>query len=103
MGWFRGGTVLCSFHLLGNGVAATEQLLHAVLRRSNMHNCATPAASVLQDGGYHVSVAHPELAASLDLASYTSNIYETLSIQSCQPRSQDERLAGRKRHRCTLA
>ncbi|KAL4423240.1 hypothetical protein ABPG77_000032 [Micractinium sp. CCAP 211/92] len=36
------------------------------------------------DGGYHVSVAHPELAAGLDLSSYRSITYERLSIQSCR-------------------
>ncbi|KAL4434335.1 hypothetical protein ABPG75_000776 [Micractinium tetrahymenae] len=47
------------------------------------------------DGGYHVSVAHPELAAGLDLPSYRSTIYERLSIQSCQPAgAQQEGQAG---------
>lgn len=38
-----------------------------------------------QDGGYHVEVAHPELAAGLDLGSYRSNTHERLSVQSCRP------------------
>ena len=41
-----------------------------------------PAA---QDGGYHVSVAHPELASGLDLPTYRSSLFERLSIQGCQP------------------
>jgi choline monooxygenase len=41
--------------------------------------------ALMQDGGYHVSVAHPELAAGLDLGSYRSELFERLSIQSCQP------------------
>lgn len=49
---------------------------------------------VMQDGGYHVSVAHPELAAGLDLPSYRSTIYESCSIQSCQPNSAAEARLG---------
>lgn len=44
----------------------------------------------LQDGGYHVSVAHPDLAAGLDLTTYSSTIYESCSIQSCQPKNAAE-------------
>ncbi|EIE20824.1 choline monooxygenase, partial [Coccomyxa subellipsoidea C-169] len=39
------------------------------------------------DGGYHVSIAHPDLAAGLDLTTYSSTIYESCSIQSCQPKN----------------
>lgn len=45
----------------------------------------SPAPLPPQDGGYHVSVAHPELASGLDLATYRSTLCERLSIQSCQP------------------
>ncbi|KAL4856982.1 Choline monooxygenase [Chlorella vulgaris] len=37
------------------------------------------------DGGYHVGVAHPELASGLDLSTYRSTTYERISMQTCQP------------------
>ena len=40
---------------------------------------------VAQDGGYHVPFAHKGLASGLHLDSYTSSLYEHLSIQSCAP------------------
>ena len=42
------------------------------------------SAAAAQDGGYHVGVAHPELASGLDLPTYRSALFERLSIQSCQ-------------------
>lgn len=44
-------------------------------------------ASSLQDGGYHVEVAHPGLAAGLHLLGYRSELYERVSIQSCPPKA----------------
>ncbi len=50
----------------------------------------------VQDGGYHVPFAHRGLASGLQLDSYTSNLYDKLSIQSCAPQHQsassDQRL-----------
>ena len=47
------------------------------------------------DGGYHVECLHPDLAAELDLANYTTDLYDRFSIQS-SPSSGDatDRLAG---------
>ncbi|KAK8918285.1 hypothetical protein KSP39_PZI021011 [Platanthera zijinensis] len=44
------------------------------------------------DGGYHVLYAHGDLAAGLKLDSYTTNIYEKVSIQSCEsaPTERDD-------------
>jgi choline monooxygenase len=36
------------------------------------------------DGGYHVSRLHPGLAGQLDLDSYTTELFEYVSIQSCR-------------------
>ena len=48
-----------------------------------------------QDGGYHVPVAHPDLAAALNLATYSSRIYRTSSVQSCKAKGDPEaRLGG---------
>lgn len=51
---------------------------------------------VVQDGGYHVPFAHKGLASGLQLDSYTSSLYERLSIQSCAPQQSsataDQRL-----------
>jgi choline monooxygenase len=50
-------------------------------------NAAGPvhACICLQDGGYHVGVAHPDLASGLDLNTYQSTTYEKVSMQTCQP------------------
>lgn len=34
------------------------------------------------DGGYHVPYAHPELAAGIDMSTYSTNLWPRLSIQS---------------------
>lgn len=38
------------------------------------------------DGGYHVAGAHPSLAAQCDLDRYSTQIYKTVSIQTCPPK-----------------
>lgn len=47
-----------------------------------------------QDGGYHVPVAHPDLAAALDLATYGSRIYRTSSVQSCRAKGDPQARLG---------
>ena len=47
-----------------------------------------------QDGGYHVPVAHPDLTAALDLATYSSRIYRTSSVQSCRAKGDPEARLG---------
>lgn len=52
---------------------------------------------LIQDGGYHVPFAHKGLASGLQMDSYTSSLYDRLSIQSCGPqpasaRTPDQRL-----------
>ncbi|CAL5219950.1 g1882 [Coccomyxa viridis] len=46
------------------------------------------------DGGYHVPVAHPDLAAALDLTTYSSKIYRTSSVQSCRAKGTPEARLG---------
>lgn len=41
-----------------------------------------------------MQLAHPQLAAGLDLTSYISTIYERCSIQSCQPKTAAEARLG---------
>lgn len=56
---------------------------------------APPCPFILQDGGYHVPVAHAALAHGLRLDSYRSSTFPSgLSIQTCEPRGGDARLAG---------
>lgn len=38
------------------------------------------------DGGYHVAIAHPDLADGIDMASYAHSIYERVSIQTARTR-----------------
>lgn len=40
----------------------------------------------MQDGGYHVAIAHPDLADGIDMASYAHSIYERVSIQTARTR-----------------
>eukprot|EP01031_Cornospumella_fuschlensis_P034189 gene34189-41387_t len=46
------------------------------------------------DGGYHVSVAHPALAAALDLQKYTRRALRHSYVQACPSRPESARLAG---------
>ncbi|CAK0764975.1 hypothetical protein CVIRNUC_003212 [Coccomyxa viridis] len=46
------------------------------------------------DGGYHVPVAHPDLAAGLDLGTYSSKLYNSSSVQSCQAAGSTEARLG---------
>lgn len=48
------------------------------------------------DGGYHVAHMHPGLAEQLDLESYRTDVYDTYSIQTCEPsaRERDGRISG---------
>lgn len=47
-----------------------------------------------QDGGYHVPVAHPDLAAALDLATYSSKLYRASSVQSCRAKGDSTTRIG---------
>ncbi len=64
---------------------------------------ADPPLGTAQDGGLHVSIAHPGLAAGLDLSSYSSEVHGRVSIQSCRPRAGEARLAGRHAMGRTIA
>lgn len=59
----------------------------------------------IQDGGYHVPFAHKGLASGLQMDSYTSTLYERLSMQSCGPQraaaNQDKRLGEPPTHPST--
>lgn len=44
------------------------------------------------DGGYHVPIAHKNLASGLSLASYSTQVLERVSIQSCKTDDLSERL-----------
>lgn len=43
------------------------------------------------DGGYHVPYAHKGLASGLQLQSYSTKMYEKVSIQSCEGGSMDRK------------
>ncbi|GMY35273.1 choline monooxygenase, chloroplastic, partial [Fagus crenata] len=43
------------------------------------------------DGGYHVPYAHKGLASGLQLQSYSTKMYEKVSIQSCKGGSMDRK------------
>ncbi len=53
-----------------------------------------PQICWFQDGGYHVPVAHPGLAAGLDMNSYRSELFENISIQMVQASEQSDRLSS---------
>ena len=41
------------------------------------------------DGGYHVPVAHTDLAGQLDLASYRTEVFDRYVVQSCESGASD--------------
>ncbi|PRQ37104.1 putative choline monooxygenase [Rosa chinensis] len=51
------------------------------------------------DGGYHVPYAHKDLASGLKLDSYSTKVYEKVSIQECEAGSKeggnDDRLGSK--------
>ncbi|KAJ7570584.1 hypothetical protein O6H91_01G127300 [Diphasiastrum complanatum] len=55
------------------------------------------------DGGYHVPYAHGALASGLDLNSYTTTLFERVSIQSCRSRSVGTESAHRIGQAATYA
>ncbi|GBF97413.1 hypothetical protein Rsub_09579 [Raphidocelis subcapitata] len=62
-----------------------DPLVH-VARRSYEINCNWKVfCDNYLDGGYHVPVAHPELAGQLDLGAYSSALLGTGSVQTCAP------------------
>lgn len=64
---------------------AHDELCH-VARREYVVDCNWKVyADNYLDGGYHVPVAHPGLAAELDLDSYSHELHEVLSLQRAAP------------------
>ncbi|XP_057980603.1 choline monooxygenase, chloroplastic isoform X2 [Malania oleifera] len=71
----------CSEILSVNGV---DSSLSYVCRREYNIECNWKVfCDNYLDGGYHVPYAHKDLASSLQLDSYSSTIFEKVSIQSC--------------------
>ncbi|PSC73423.1 choline isoform B [Micractinium conductrix] len=77
---------------LAAGIA--DALVHVASREYEIACNWKVFADNYLDGGYHVSVAHAELASGLDLGSYSSATYERLSIQSCMPAGGGEGAAA---------
>eukprot|EP00850_Spirogloea_muscicola_P003207 SM000013S26376 [mRNA] locus=s13:37953:41540:- [translate_table: standard] len=55
-----------------------------LLSRSLDLTYACLSANIHLLGGYHVAHAHKDLAEGLDLQSYTTKLYDKISIQTCQ-------------------
>ncbi|KAK6942438.1 Rieske [2Fe-2S] iron-sulfur domain [Dillenia turbinata] len=71
----------CSEILSTNGV---DSSLKFVCRREYMIDCNWKVfCDNYLDGGYHVPYAHKGLASGLNLDSYSTSIYEKVSIQRC--------------------
>ncbi|KAF5456416.1 hypothetical protein F2P56_025905 [Juglans regia] len=72
----------CSEILSTNGV---DSLLSYVCRREYTIECNWKVfCDNYLDGGYHVPYAHKGLAFGLQLQSYSTTIFENVSIQSCE-------------------
>ncbi|KAJ4845750.1 hypothetical protein Tsubulata_032863 [Turnera subulata] len=79
----------CSEILSNNGV---DSSLSFVCRRVYDIECNWKVfCDNYLDGGYHVPYAHKGLASGLKLNSYSTTIYEKVSIQSCQGSSSDSK------------
>ncbi|WCJ42313.1 Choline monooxygenase chloroplastic [Euphorbia peplus] len=75
----------CSEILENNGV---DQSLNYVCRRVYDIECNWKVfCDNYLDGGYHVPYAHKALASGLKLDSYSTTMYEKVSIQSCEGHS----------------
>ncbi|KAH9543558.1 hypothetical protein CY35_13G071400 [Sphagnum magellanicum] len=80
--------------------AGVDTSLHHVATREYLINCNWKVyCDNYLDGGYHVPHAHSALASSLDLSSYSTTVFEKVSIQSCHPvratgADSDTRVAG---------
>ena len=69
--------------------------LHFVARRAYDIRCNWKVyVDNYLDGGYHVAVLHKALAGQLDLGTYTTEIFDRLSIQSCKTPEQAPSDAG---------
>ncbi|GLJ26961.1 hypothetical protein SUGI_0527890 [Cryptomeria japonica] len=65
--------------------AFINQNLQHIARREYTINCNWKVfCDNYLDGGYHVPYAHGGLAAGLNLTSYSTTLFEKVSIQSCQ-------------------
>ncbi|KAI3425186.1 hypothetical protein D9Q98_008955 [Chlorella vulgaris] len=69
---------------LASGIA-DKQLVHVASRQYELACNWKVFVDNYLDGGYHVGVAHPDLASGLDLNTYQSTTYEKVSMQTCQP------------------
>ncbi|KAL9224273.1 hypothetical protein vseg_000329 [Gypsophila vaccaria] len=73
--------------LSGNGV---DSSLSYICRREYTIECNWKVfCDNYLDGGYHVPYAHKSLASGLDLDSYTTQIFERVSIQRCASSSSE--------------
>ncbi|KAH9304956.1 hypothetical protein KI387_009360, partial [Taxus chinensis] len=65
--------------------ACLDQNLQHIARREYTINCNWKVfCDNYLDGGYHVPYAHGGLAAGLNLDSYSTMLFEKVSVQSCQ-------------------
>lgn len=78
-----------SSEILAN--AGIDQSLEHVARREYIINCNWKVfCDNYLDGGYHVPYAHGGLAAGLNLGSYSTTLFEKVSIQTCQSAELEE-------------
>lgn len=76
----------CSEILSTNGV---DSSLSYVCRREYTIECNWKVfCDNYLDGGYHVPYAHKDLASGLNLDSYSTTLFERVSIQSCEGGSE---------------
>lgn len=47
-----------------------------------------------QDGGYHVSLLHGDLAAGLDLSTYETQVFDGYTTQTCSAKAASGRVSG---------
>ncbi|CAM8936067.1 unnamed protein product [Rhodiola kirilowii] len=66
-------------------IKGVHSSLRFICRRSYTMDCNWKVfVDNYLDGGYHVPYAHKGLASGLDLGSYSTTMYEKLSIQKCE-------------------
>eukprot|EP00249_Psilotum_nudum_P016215 c25721_g1_i2 orf=130-1485(+) len=71
--------------------ACIDASLCHVARREYVINCNWKVfCDNYLDGGYHVPFAHGGLASNLNLQSYSTELFEKVSVQSCETKEMDD-------------
>lgn len=93
-------TNIIEFEWLGNAstrfasASIDADLCHVARKEYNINCNWKVFCDNYLDGGYHVPFAHRDLAEGLSLESYTTEVFEKVSVQSCNTGDGSQRLGN---------